>query len=157
MKDQTWTNSYLDRSTWGSGLWDQEPDKVQWTDKATGLPCIVKRNHFGVWCGYVGVDRSHKYYSVHHNDIEVSVHGGLTYSGLCQGGPPEAAICHIPDPGEPDDVWWLGFDCGHGMDYSPGIMNHFPDLGFLRPVTYKTLEYTQRECTELAAQLKECE
>lgn len=27
-----------DKSTWGDGPWQQEPDKKQWQDAATGLP-----------------------------------------------------------------------------------------------------------------------
>jgi hypothetical protein len=42
----------IDKSAWGPGPWTDEPDKVQWTDTATGLPCLAKRNpRGGHWCG----------------------------------------------------------------------------------------------------------
>lgn len=158
MKELTWKNPNRDREGWGSGLWDDEPDKVQWSDRITGLPCLALRNHSGVWCGYVGVDRTHPYHSISYqsvNNHDLSVHGGLTYSNSCiNEDTPESAICHIPDPGEPDDVWWLGFDCGHGFDYVPGMMRNFPEL-IRSQATYKTLDYVRGQCTLLAAQLKE--
>lgn len=62
----------VDKSSWGDGPWQQEPDRAEWTHR--GLPCLA-------------------------------VHGGLTYSDRCHDD-----ICHVPAPGEPDDVWWFGFD-----------------------------------------------
>ena len=35
---------FVDKSDWDRGPWDDEPDKVQWQDVATGLPCIAVRN-----------------------------------------------------------------------------------------------------------------
>lgn len=52
---------FVDKSTWGPGPWADEPDKVQWQDETTGLPCMVRRGspEIGVWCGYVGVAEGH--------------------------------------------------------------------------------------------------
>lgn len=77
------------------------------------------RSRFGNWCGYAGVPPGHPWYQSDYNDVDVSVHGGLTYAEFCDetGGP----ICHVAKPGEPARVWWLGFDCGHAMDYAPGL------------------------------------
>jgi hypothetical protein len=33
---------FLDKSEWGAGPWQIEPDKVQWQDNETGLPCLVR-------------------------------------------------------------------------------------------------------------------
>jgi hypothetical protein len=55
---QTLEYSYLEkeRAEWGEGEWNNEPDKVQWQDEETGLPCLVVRSPMGGnWCGYVGV------------------------------------------------------------------------------------------------------
>jgi hypothetical protein len=46
--------------------------------------------------------------------MDLDVHGGITYSGHCQGD-----ICHKPAPGESDEVWWIGFDCAHFFDVLP--------------------------------------
>ena len=33
-----------DKRTWPRGVWDDEPDKKQWRDEATGYPCLIVRN-----------------------------------------------------------------------------------------------------------------
>jgi hypothetical protein len=144
----------IDKSAWPDGPWEKEPDKIQWTDEATGLPCLAKRHdRMGFLCGYVGIPPEHPLFGVPYEQV-VGIeepHGGLTYSDRCQDGPEDKAVCHIPEPGEPDDVWWLGFDCGHFMDYLPGmetLLGEDPLGG-----TYKTISYVQKECSHLAAQL----
>ncbi len=63
-------------------------------------------------------------------------------------------ICHVPEPGEPDHVWWFGFDCGHAFDFMPAPAGlNFPPFSDEPPTTYKTLDYVRRECAGLAAQL----
>jgi hypothetical protein len=56
----------LPKSEWGTGPWQDEPDDVQWVDKATKLPCWIKRNMHvtGSLCGYVGVPSYHAAYKV---------------------------------------------------------------------------------------------
>lgn len=48
---------------WGNGAWVDEPDKAQWRDEATGLPCLLVRNQLGALCGYVGVYPDHPYFA----------------------------------------------------------------------------------------------
>ena len=148
---------------WGDGPWVDEPDKVQWQDKATGLPCLARRGQFGGLCGYVGVSPGHPAYGKRYNDVYVDVHGGLTYAAKCSHGEEDKSICHIPGDGEPDDVWWLGFDCGHYMDFSPGLVpvDH-PTLGLgklssFEKLEYRTLDFVQNECRRLAKQLSDPE
>lgn len=148
------------------GPWDDEPDKVQWVDADTGLDCLAVRNHLGAWCGYVGVPKGHRFHGLDHDKIEgyVSVHGGLTFADACDENAEEGhGICHIPLPGRPDDVWWLGFDCGHFMDLQPVFAARERKLfgggrpeayGVAAPV-YRTLDYVQAECAHLADQLSE--
>jgi hypothetical protein len=38
----SWTT--IDKSSWGNGPWQTEPDKAQWQDEETGLPCLAVRN-----------------------------------------------------------------------------------------------------------------
>lgn len=58
----------VDKSNWGPGSWQEEPDKVQWRDESTGLPCLVVRNSSGGnWCGYVGVGLNHPLYEVEYS------------------------------------------------------------------------------------------
>jgi hypothetical protein len=80
-------NPKIDRKDWGIGPWNNEPDKMQWQDAATGLACLAVRNDMGVWCGYVGIPEGHPWYGKGYEDLgDVDVHGGLTYgSAKCSG------------------------------------------------------------------------
>ena len=134
----------MDKTAWDDGPWTNEPDRKEWRD-ATGLPCLAHRHSVtGIWCGYVAVNSSHPAHGKDHEDMDVNVHGGLTYSASCQG-----KICHVPLPGEPDDVWWFGFDCGHAYDLIP----RFPVHGLHREEVYRDLAYVEKECAKLARQL----
>lgn len=73
-----------------------------------GFACLIRRTNIGIWCGYVAVPPGHPWHGKHYDAVDADVHGGLTYAEPCSG-----EICHVPQPGESDDVWWLGFDCGH--------------------------------------------
>lgn len=158
MIEKEWTNT--DKSAWGPGPWQSEPDKKQWTDQATGLPCLIKRNGSGALCGYVGVPEGHPWYLVDYNDPEPypEVHGGLTYADRCMEEGDEAeTICHIPEPGEPDNVWWLGFDCAHWRDISPAFRNIYAEAGIsqVHGESYKDIAYVTAECASLAKQAAE--
>jgi hypothetical protein len=156
--------STLDKSKWQRGPWDAEPDKVQWRDEATGLPCLAVRGPVGAWCGYVGVPPGHPWHGKEYDACQTAerdewgcsgpfVHGGLTFSGACSHGDPAHSICHVPGRGEPDDVWWLGFDCAHSGDYTDmkcddAWLARFPPRGDV----YRDLDYVRREAASLAAQ-----
>lgn len=153
----------MDKSDWGPGAWQKEPDKLQWQDKATGLPCLIVRNRMGALCGYVGVAKGHPDYRKDYHSIRVNVHReGLSFSGFCQSSPDESrGVCHVPDPGEPDHVWWLGFDCGLRHDLAPALTAYFkrtaPELvgnPLSNGGTYRNLAYARKEVRSLAAQLK---
>ena len=54
--NETKTNVFIDRSKWGPGPWDKEPDEWFWYDKSTSYLCLVRRHEkAGTLCGYVGV------------------------------------------------------------------------------------------------------
>lgn len=151
MKAMEWT--FVDKTQWPDGEWNSEPDKLQWQDEATGLPCLIVRNVVGALCGYVGVDSGHPWYGVSYGyqedcpDERVSVHGGLTYSDFCMEA--ENGICHVPAAGEPDRVWWLGFDCAHAGDMSPA----YSYLLSLPRESYRNVAYVKAQCASLAAQI----
>lgn len=131
----------IDRAGWGPGPWDGEPDRIEF--EHAGLPCLMRRvAATGAWCGYVAVPPGHPDHgkSWGDADVEVEVHGGLTYSGPRQGD-----ICHVPKPGEPDDVHWFGFDCAHARDLMPAIPH--------RGETYRDQHYVRGEVESLAEQL----
>lgn len=191
-----------DRSDWPDEDkgWGGEPDKAQWTDEDTGLPCLAVRNRLGGWCGYVGITKGHVFYGKdyetclhpegecpkhqpHAEDeypycrykIEniIDVHGSVTFTSKCSDRidePEHPAICHIPEPGATDDVWWIGFDTAHAFDYVPGMhtkshetwaREKFPEHyteereQFRREMMdkYWTLGDIKEECAHLADQL----
>lgn len=162
MNEKTYVNPEMDRTGWGPGPWDGEPDKVSWTDEATGMPCLATRGNplQGNWCGYVAVNPGHPYHGKSYDEVPgVAVHGGLTYSAPCfEDEAIERAVCHVPEPGQPGDVWWFGWDCGHYMDVMPAYRTHFPEMWDLYERTgaqYRPLTYVKAECTRLAARLAE--
>jgi hypothetical protein len=154
----SWTT--IDKSSWGNGPWQTEPDKAQWQDEETGLPCLAVRNEsLGHWCGYVGVHLESKLAQTNREDYEV--HGGVTFQGKCQE--PEAdpdfdgskGICHRALDGRP--VMWFGFDCAHSGDYSPGLEAFWIDRGvpsLSKFERYRTLDYVKSEIKDLARQIK---
>lgn len=140
-----------DKSSWGPGPWQTEPDRVEF--EAEGYPCLITRHQtLGTLCGYVAVPPGHPLHGKDPFDdrLSLNAHGGVNYGSLCSGH-----ICHVPKPGEPDDVWWFGFDCGHAGDLSPGtqITSFFP----LNDQVYRDIAYVRGQCEWLAHQLKELE
>lgn len=102
----------------------------------------------------MAVPPGHPAFEKSYDDIDVGVHGGLTYSDHCHG-----EICHVPAPGEPDNVWWFGFDCAHGGDIIPSF-NAIPGIHVMSSTspfgeTYKDVKYVRREVEELAKQLSQ--
>jgi hypothetical protein len=151
----------VDRTGWPAGEWDNEPDRLEWRSEMHGLSCLISRNGLGAWCGYVAVPPGHPWHELDYNTEVfhgVEVHGGLTYSDHCSGH-----ICHVPAPGEPDDVWWLGFDCAHGCDYVPGmyaaggIRARMGDIFLMSGEKYRNIQYVREQCEDLARQVREAE
>jgi hypothetical protein len=204
-----------DKSKWGQGPWQSEPDKIQWLDAKTYLPCLIVRGPAGALCGYVGVGVAHPWHGVGYSDCPqkcgkewcdhgpesvMDVHGGLTFAHGCAeitrekwekwrkatlarkkeaiqypiGDAARALkewaecldnydkwaerahathICHTPSAGEPDDVWWFGFDCAHCGDLCPQFKEYrtLPQQGD----EYRDVSYVTKECEKLAEQLKE--
>lgn len=128
-----------DKSNWSRGEWDNEPDRVDFIH--SGFSCFILRNTLGSWCGYVGVPETHSCFGKDYDNVDVDIHGGLTYSAKCYGH-----ICHTPKAGMPDKVWWLGFDTAHAWDISPG-------LNINSDGTYKNMNYAITETKKLADQL----
>jgi hypothetical protein len=84
--------------------------------EAFGLKCaaVVAREHMHR-CGYVRVPPKHSTHGKHYDDVDVEIHGGLTFS--------EIESCEHED----GIGYWFGFDCAHCFDamYEPG---HEPDF-----------------------------
>jgi hypothetical protein len=140
------------KAAWGKGPWLEEPDRVEF--KHAGFACLLHRNaRFGTWCGYVGVPPSHPAHGKGYDDIDVDVHGGLTYADHCQA---EGPICHTPEPGQPDHLYWFGFDCGHAGDLAPyreALLGLKPFPGGRYRDVYRDQAYVETETKRLAEQL----
>jgi len=92
--------------------WETEPDQEEFVHAE--LPCLILRGPMKFLCGYVGVPPSHPMYQKEYNDIDVVVHGGLTFSHL--GGfreiyrkPTVSPPVDPPDypMGSPEMIDWL--------------------------------------------------
>lgn len=120
------------------GEWHQEPSWKVWVDGATGIQCsIVRHKQFGTLCGYVILPEGHPWVGKHYSDIEVEVHGDLSWSGKTSDG-----------------LWQIGFDCAHAFDLKPR-MDLRPESGNLfRDSIYRNVAYVAAECAKLAAQVK---
>lgn len=77
-----------------------------------GFRCVVVGHTMGHRCGYLAIPQGHELYGVEYDNINVEVHGGLTYSN-------ESDEYSYPVATD-EKVWWIGFDCAHfgdGKDY----------------------------------------
>ena len=124
--------------------WETEPDNAEWEDKVTGYKCrITRHDKFKHLCGYVGIPNNHPLWGKNYNDVDVQVHGGLTFS-------------------EADDddklTWWFGFDCAHAGDISPELLISLIDIDRYTPdrtEVYRTWDYVENEVRELVRQLRD--
>ena len=140
----------ITKSDWGEGPWQSEPDRLEFHH--AGLPCIVLRHpELGHFCGYAAVPPGHPAHGKDYDSVGVEAHGGLTYADRCSG-----QVCHVPQAGESEDVWWLGFDCGHAFDFSPGARARLRSLGFdrHRDEVYRDIAYVRQQTESLAEQLQ---
>lgn len=164
--DQEWEkreeSRFADKSAWYRGEWDDEPDRVEW--RYAGTPrfaLLIVRGPRGPLCGYVGLPPGHPYHGADWTKCDVDAPGGLTYAAPCAEG---GHICHVARLGETDEVYWLGFDCGHSWDYAGmTTREHEGDDGTLRFLvsppgangagTYKSIGYVRRAVEKVAEQL----
>ena len=130
--------------------WENEPDHAEWVQEPSGYKCRIRRNATtGTLCGYVGIPKEHSFWGVSYeeshvelSEIEVDVHGGITYSA------------------EGDDGWWyFGFDTAHINDFAPKMVEHWinigrTDVGTLADcMKYKTWEFVEYEIYWLGKRL----
>lgn len=103
-----------------------------WDGEYYGLNVRIRRHprllHL---CGYVKVPKESSLFGKDMFDIDVDVHGGVTYARDME-----------------KNEWWVGFDCAHLYDITPGLSEHFP-----YDAEYRDMEYVKRECNKLAEQI----
>ena len=117
-----------------------------------GLKCMIKRHfQYGSLNGYVGVARDSRFFGKNYDEIDemlpdLSVHGGITFADYWDE--------------QNDNLWYIGFDCGHAYDYQPmyklmfQFVKDFPKSPTLdREEQYRDIEYVRTEVRALADQL----
>jgi hypothetical protein len=125
--------------------------------------CVALRESMaGHWCGYVGVGAKNPLYELPRAALEEEIvcHGDLNFAGRL-----------VQFTG-----WFFGFDCGHGLDYSPRYADSLARAGappglvdVVRklfdgerdspfPRVYRDLNYVRANLVAVAAQLMDfCE
>jgi hypothetical protein len=128
--------------------WEHEPDNEEWVHDLTGYKCTIWRHPtFGHLNGYVAIPKGHRCHGKHYDNLDVEVHGGLTYS----------------EQDKETDEWVVGFDCSHAGDMSPKLMLTLlkyteadtETIEFkMRSERYRTFAWVKEEVCSLARQLK---
>jgi len=126
--------------------WENEPDEVEF--EYLGFKCLILRHptlkHLR---GYVGLPSWHPYYGKDYDSVDyLDVHGGLTYSGWNNLTETEWFKLYGI---EPDDLWWVGFDCAHAGD---GVPFEISQVRMLMG-KYRNIAYVKRELRKLCRQL----
>lgn len=121
------------------------------------------------YCGYVILPKGHKLEGKHYDDINVDVHGGLTFSDET------VVFNYTGEKLKEEKHWMIGFDCAHSYDISTiheynylkreVLADSFDDEGNVleyifaaddktdhRP-SYKTFYYVKRELEKLVDQI----
>ncbi len=114
-----------------------------WTTEA-GYPAVVVIQPMGHRCGYVSLPKSHPAASKDYDDLEIYVHGGVTYGVTTE----EGTI--------------FGFDCAHCDDMpDPALMSdECRYVHMLYATTYgviRSLAFCIEQCEGMARQFKELE
>lgn len=123
--------------------------------------CVIVGSYMGHRCGYIAIPKDHELYEKDYDEIDISVHGGLTYSEYSRDNYPVKSD---------EDVWWIGFDCAHGGDAkdlelikSFGEENHEVQVmldmesRFSNYGTVRNIEYVENELIDAVKQIKEGE
>lgn len=141
--------------------WLTEPEREEF--EHCGFKCLILRHeHIGHLCGYVGLPESHPWFGVgynqcflgcksedctwekHHPSPEkmINVHGGLTFSQMGEGKYPEG-------------YRWFGFDCAHCYDYCPGMDELLTRFGSSYDMggVYRDIDYVRNEIKRMAEQM----
>lgn len=122
----------------------KHPDALLAKGEHLGFEWEVTNNGIGYRCGYVRVPLGHPWHGKDYDDIDVEVHGGLTFAEM-------DADCH---KGGEDNAYWVGFDCAHYMDAPDPTLDPYRsrgsepwDMGEIR-----STEYVADECRSLCEQ-----
>ncbi|WP_054118349.1 hypothetical protein [Porphyrobacter sp. AAP60] len=162
-----------ERRPYGEGPWKDEPDRVAWTDAATGYACLILRQKDGTLAGYVAIGSSHPLWGYEHDaippELGIRPHEGIDYAALCnQNGPPALQICHVrhvtrvqqsapmasdSDAAGSPDAWWFGFTCDKDGDLLPKGNFRNDKNREVGPRVYRDIGYVADQVVHLADKL----
>ena len=152
--------------------WEVEPDYARWRDPATGLMCCIVRNeHCGYLQGYVAMPKHHRLakasiaparWEGYSRDTAAYMrlewlfhdytHGGVTwYDAL----PKKGRWRKDGRLTARTRARWLGFDCGHLLDYAPFAKElSFLFLASTPPEAYRDWAYVKGMVEQLARAIR---
>lgn len=131
--------------------WENEPYLVEFV--YIGYNCLIWRNPaLKFLCGYVGLPEGNKYYGVHYDEIDLNVHGGFTFAGSFSGE--RKSKCEDNN----NNLWWIGFDCGHYGDYIPSMEEMFNYIDFdiegaIEEDIYRNIDYVKSQIYGIVEQI----
>jgi hypothetical protein len=100
-----------------------------------GFPFMVVHNSLGHRCGYICIPKGHPWFGKDYDNIDASVHGGLTFAQYDD---------------DDDESYWIGFDCAHYNDApDPTLPSTYR---FKSDGVVRTQEYVEAECRSLCEQ-----
>lgn len=109
-----------------------KPFKIELEWEYAGLQCaVVQAREACHRCGYVRLPPTHPDYGKSYDEVDVDVHGGLTFAEF------EECLDHADGIG-----YWLGFDCCHAGDASTDP--HFDKAQAEEPGTIHLLEMYEK-------------
>lgn len=130
---------------------------IEFQFESNGYTCYIRKMKLGYYCGYVGVSQFHPFYGKHYDELDIDVHGGLSYSGMMKFS----------------EYWLFGFDCAHLGDEiksqksKNSLLKHFlsivrkslnipetPEYDYIIEGEERDLSYVIDQCERLALQLE---
>ena len=120
--------------------WDNEFDFYELATK-DGWKAYIKRHpNLGHLCGYVAIPPWHPFYGLRCEDINVWVHGGITWSGFFKGL-----------EGKNEREYQVGFDCAHFNDLTP--FRKYTTFLSESPI-YRNVPFVMKELDQLLVQCR---
>ena len=120
------------------------PEDVLAKGEHLGFQWVVVNNGMGYRCGYVRVPLGHPWHGKSYWDLNVDVHGDLSFSEPDQP-------CDTPGA---DTDWWIGFDCAHAFDApDPELARSRSDSGPSLSLLNKLLTDSDSERYEVRTQV----
>lgn len=82
--------------------------------------CLIIAQDSGFRCGYIKIPKNNILYNKKYQNIDINIHGGLTYSSFNYKGYPIKTK---------NKTYWIGFDCHHADDlYDLNLINSNSEL-----------------------------